>query len=90
MNPEDDIRLFGGALRRDGTEWRAKYRMRWTVERLFSEWKREGHIERHHFRGKDKIETLVILQAVFSAAKVLSRLRQGETAGLHRGIWTVK
>ena len=90
VNPEDDIRLFGGALRRDGPEWWAKYKMRWTVERLFSEWKREGHIERHHFRGKDKIETLVILQAMFSAAKVLSRLRQGEVAGLHRGMWPVK
>ncbi len=90
VNPEDDVRLFGGALRRDGPEWQAKYWMRWTVERLFSEWKREGHIERHHFRGKDKVETLVILQAMFSAAKVLSRVRQGEVSGLHRGMWPVK
>ena len=90
VNPEDDIRLFGGALRRDGPEWRAKYRMRWTVERMFSELKREGRIERHHFRGKDKVATLVILQAMFAAAKVLSRLRQGESAGLHRGLWPVE
>lgn len=90
VNPEDDIRLFGGALRRDGPEWRAKYRMRWTVERVFSELKREGHIDRHHFRGKAKVETLVILQVMFLAAKVLSRVRQGEIAGLHRGMWPVK
>lgn len=90
VNPEDDIRLFGGALRRDGPEWRAKYRMRWTVERVFSEWKREGRIERHYFRGEVKVKTLVILQGMFSAAKVLSRVRQGEVAGLHRGMWPVK
>lgn len=37
VNPEDDTRLFGGAIRRDGPEWEMTYRKHWSVEQVFQE-----------------------------------------------------
>ena len=46
VNSEADIRLHGGAIRRDRA-----YDRRPSVERVFSRWKQRDVLESHSFRG---------------------------------------
>ena len=64
VNPESDVRLFGGAIRRDGPEWKKTYRKRWSVERVFSGWKDRGALSAHSFRGLSRIRLLALLYAL--------------------------
>ncbi|MCY4652170.1 MAG: transposase [Dehalococcoidia bacterium] len=71
VNPDDDIRLFGGQIARDSRKWNRTYRKRWSVERVFSRWKERAVLENHSFRGLSKVRLLVQLYAV---AYVAARL----------------
>ncbi len=64
VNPESDVRLFGGAIRRDSPEWKKTYAKRWSVERVFSGWKSRGSLEDHSFRGLSRIRLLALLYAL--------------------------
>ena len=52
----EDIRLFGGAIRRGTPEWDEGYKERYGVERLYAWWKVGGVLEGHYFRGKANLE----------------------------------
>ena len=79
VNPEDDIRLFGGAIRRDGPEWRTTYRKRWSVERVFSRWKERNVIDNHSFRGLPRVRLLVQIYAITYVAAKLTEVKSAET-----------
>ena len=55
VDPEDDIRLFGGTIRRGTPEWDEGYKGRYGVERLYAWWKVGSALEGHYFRGKAKL-----------------------------------
>ena len=78
VNPEDDIRLFGGAIRRDGPEWKTTYKKRWSVERVFSKWKGRKVLESHSFRGLSTMRLLIMLYALMVSAKKLAKARLEE------------
>ena len=75
IDPERDIRLFGGRIWRGSPEWEAAYRKRWSVERVFSLWKGPGNVEGHHLRGMANIELLLQLQTLIALTKKLAPLK---------------
>ena len=80
-NPEDNIRLFGGAIRRGSPEWKAMYGKRWSVERVFSRWKEQGLLERHCYFGLRRVSAHARLQMLMSLAAQLDRaLAEAATA----------
>jgi len=68
-DPEQDIRLFGGKIRRASQEWATKYAKRWSVERLFSRWKEQGRLEHHCYMGLAKIRLHTTIQMLVTLAK---------------------
>ena len=79
VNPEEDIRLFGGAIRRDGPEWKMLYRKRWSVERVFGRWKDKTVLQSHLFRGLSSMRLLILLYALNTCAANLAKEIQRET-----------
>lgn len=75
VDPAEDIRLFGGAIRRGAPEWDEGYKGRYGVERLYAWWKVGGALEGHYFRGKANIELHTMLTALGYQARQLARLR---------------
>jgi len=72
IDPTDNIRLFGGTIRRGSPEWDEKYEGRQGVERLFAWWKNGCALEGHHFRGEANVKlhtllTVLAYQALQSA-----------------------
>ena len=61
IDPDRDIRLFGGDIRRGSAEWNAAYHKRWSVERVFSRWKGRGRIKDHYRRGWNSVNLLAQL-----------------------------
>ena len=78
VNLDDDIRLFGGVIRRDGPEWKTAYKERWSVERVISKWKHGKVLESHSFRGLSSMRLLIMLDAVMGSAEKLARARLEE------------
>ena len=78
VNPEDDVRLFGGAIRRDGPEWKRRYRKRWSVERVFSRWKERNIIDNHSFRGLARVRLLVQPYAISYVVARLADVKRNE------------
>ena len=77
VNPEEDIRLFGGAIRRDGPEWETTYRKRWSVERVFKDWKDKTVLHIHSFRGLSAVRLLILLYALKTcAAKLVKEIQR--------------
>ena len=62
-DPEQDIRLFGGKIRRASWNWTRKYSKRVSVERLFSRWKYPGRLERHCYLKLTKIHAIALFVA---------------------------
>ena len=75
VDPAEDIRLFGGAIRRGTPEWDEGYEGRYGVERLYAWWKVGGALEGHYFRGKANIKLHTMLTALAHQARQLARLR---------------
>ena len=73
-DPEQDIRLFGGKIRRASPEWQQAYNKRWSVERLFSRWKDPGRLERHRFMGLPKIRLHATMQMLVTLATAVADL----------------
>ena len=74
-DPERNIRLFGGRIRRGNPEWDAAYRKRWSVERVFSRWKDHGRLERHRYFGLRRVSAHARLQMLTSLAKKLAQVK---------------
>ena len=79
VSPEEDIRLFGGAIRRDGPEWKMTYRKRLSVERVFGRWKERGVLESHSFRGLASMRLLIQMYAITHAAARLAEEKKTDT-----------
>ena len=76
VNPESDVRLFGGAIRRDSAEWEKTYHKRWSVERVFSGWKDRGTLSAHSFRGLSKIRLLALLYALADVSARIAEVKK--------------
>ena len=68
-DPEQNIRLFGGRIRRASQEWDDKYGKRWSAERMFSGWKYPGRLEDHRYMGLIKVTLHATMQMLVSLAK---------------------
>lgn len=79
VNPEGDLRLLGGAIRRDGPKWKWTYRKRWSVERVFSRWKKQNILDNHSFRGLARVRLLVQMYAITYVAARLAEVEGIET-----------
>ena len=75
VDPADNIRLFGGLIRRGSPEYDEKYEGREGVERLFAWWKNGCALEGHYFRGKANIELHTLLTALGYLARQIAQLR---------------
>ena len=75
VDPKEDIRLFGGKIRRGAPEWEEEYEGRHGVERLFAWWKIGCALEGHYFRGKANVELHTLLTALAYQARQIARLR---------------
>lgn len=84
QDPQEDIRLFGAAIRRDSPEWRALYAKRWSVERLFSALKDSRSLETHHVRGLRRITLHIWMALLTYQAQVLVNLQAGDKKGMRR------
>ena len=79
VNPKEDVRLFGGEIRRGSAEWDLLYRKRWSVERVFSRWKVEGRLNDHRFRRKNTIRLHAMFQMIALQAVILTRMKASES-----------
>ena len=68
IDPEKDIRLFGGIIRRGSPEWDSAYAKRIRVEQKFGHWKQFDRIKDHYLRGIANIEWLALTQTLVDAA----------------------
>ena len=76
-DPESDIRLFGGRIRRNSPKWQAKYGKRWGVERVFGGWKQQGRLEQRRCFGLRRVRAHVKLQILMILADALVRAKAG-------------
>ena len=74
-DPEQNIRLFGGKIRRGSPEWKRTYRKRWSIERVFSRWNTFGRLRSHYFRDRARIHLHMQLQMLALQATILTKLR---------------
>ena len=80
-NPEDNIRRFGGRIRRGSPEWNTMYGKRWSVERVSSRWKEQGGLERHCYFGSRRVSAHARLRMPMSLAAQLDQaLAEAATA----------
>ena len=81
VNPESDIRLHGGVIRRDSDEWDEVYDKHPSVERVFSRWKDRNVLESHSFRGLARIGLLVQLYAIMQVAAKIAAMKSVDELG---------
>ena len=84
-DPEQNIRLLGGAIRRGSPEWRRKYRKRWSIERVCSRWRTHGRLRNHFFRDRVRIHLHMQLRMLALQATILTKLI-AESARLRRNL----
>ena len=83
-DPERDVRLFGGRIRRGSPEWNAAYCKRRSVERVFSCWKDPGRLERHRYFGLRRVSAHARLQMLMSLAERLAQVKAAATASVRK------
>ena len=82
VNPQENVRLFGGDVRRGSDEWNQGYKKRWSVERVFSRWKVEGRLNGHRFRQSKTIQLHSMFQMLALQAVILTRMKAADATGL--------
>ena len=75
VNPRENVRLFGGEVRRGSDEWHLAYNKRWSVERVFSRWKVEGRLNDHRLRQMTTIRLHAMFQMLALQAVILTRMK---------------
>ena len=85
-NRQDNPRRFG-ALRRDSAEWKALYKMRQAVERVFKSLKQSRRLEAHCVRGLKRVALHCAMSVLVFQATALVRLRESGTVGM---TWQVR
>ena len=83
---DDNPRVFG-PVRRGSREWKALYKMRWSIERAFKSMKESRRLEFHCVRGLRKVSLHAAMSALAFQATALARLRSGEIENLR---WMVR
>ena len=76
-DPQGNLRVKGGRVRRDSEEWRAYYQKRQGIERVFKRMKESRRLERHYTRGRAMITLHAMMSALICLATTLARLRAG-------------
>ena len=56
VDPGDDIRLYGCAIRSGSPEWDWRYEGRYGVERLFAWWKLSCGLEGHLYVAREEVD----------------------------------
>ena len=85
-DPTKDLRLFG-SIRRDSEEWKAHYRQRWAIERVFKSLKESRRLERHCVRGLRQITLHALMSTLTFQATALVRILAGEAEWMR---WMVR
>ena len=85
VNRRDNPRLFG-PIRQGSAAWKALYRLRQAVERIFKSMKESRRLERHCVRGLKKISLQASMSTLGFAATFLVKLLAGE----ERPRWMVR
>ena len=84
-NPEGNIRLFGGRIRRGSPEWNTMYARRWSRERTSNRRKEQGRLERHCYFGLQRVSAHARLRMLMSLAaqldQFLAEARNGRSVG---------
>ena len=88
-NPEDDIRLFGGRIRRASPEWGEEYKKRWSVEHLNSRLKDNGTLGGHHLRGLSSFTAHGLLAVLARQHLASFRVQQNEVEEMRRTLLPV-
>lgn len=83
---DDNPRVFG-PIRRGSREWKALYKMRWSVERVFKSMKESRRLESHCVRGLRKVSLHAAMSALAFQATALERLISGDIESLR---WMVR
>ena len=83
---DDKPRVFG-PVRRGSREWKALYKMRWSVERVFKSMKESRRLESHCVRGLRKVALHVAMSALAFQATALERMRSGDLDSIR---WMVR
>lgn len=86
-DPKQDVRFFGGAVRRDGPEWKELYRKRQAVERLFKSMKESRRLERHYVRGMRQVTLHNAMATLATQVTCLSRVVAGQAGEMR---WMVR
>ena len=79
-DPERDVRLFGGRIRRGSPEWDVAHHKRWSVERVFSRRKDPGRLKRHRYFGRRRVSAHAQLQMLLSLAERLTQVKAAAAA----------
>ena len=82
VNPESDIRLFGGEIRRDSGEFKMKYNRRPSAERVFSRWKHRNVLESHSFRGLARVRMLLQMYVIMQVAAKIAAVKFADEPGV--------
>ena len=75
LQPDDDVRLLGGSIRRDSDEWNMAYNERPSVERVFSPWKHRHALESYSLRGLPRVRLLIQMYAIAEVAAKIVKVR---------------
>ena len=78
IRPAKDYRQFGYRITRGSEEWQALYRKRIGVEHCNSRLKETRRLEKHQFRGFERISVHATLAILVMMAVALSKARQGQ------------
>ena len=73
-NPEDNIWLFDGRIRRGSPEWNTMYGKRWSGEQVSSRWKEQGRLDRHRYFGLRRVPAHAWLQMLMLLAAQLDQV----------------
>ena len=76
-DPNSNLRLFG-RVRRGGPEWKAYYKRRYSIERVFKGMKESRRLERHFVRGLRMITLHAMMSALGFQATALAKVRAGD------------
>ena len=75
QDPSENVRLFGGAVRRGSAEWKAIYTKRQSIERIFKSQKESRRLERHCVRGQKEITLHSLMSTLTFQATALVNLK---------------
>ena len=85
-DPAANIRLFG-KIRRAGPEWKALYRKRYAIERVFKGMKESRRLERHCVRGLRQIGLHALMSTLAFQATALVWILAGQSEWMR---WQVR